>query len=110
MAGSKIIELEEQLQEARVHLEQQMNLVSTQQEEFNQLQIEMENGKAIRIAIGNYAIWKDEAIEEARQLTAKTIEALEESMEQLTKELAETKDWLVATQTIDLEVHTRENT
>jgi hypothetical protein len=30
MAASKIIELEEQLQEARVHLEQQMNLMSTQ--------------------------------------------------------------------------------
>jgi hypothetical protein len=37
MGGSKIIELEEQLQEARVHLEQQMNLVSIEQEELKQL-------------------------------------------------------------------------
>jgi hypothetical protein len=92
MVASKIIELEEQLQEARVHLEQQMNLVSTQQEELYQLQIQLENGKTIRIAMGNNAILKDEAIEEARQLTAKTIEVLEESVGQLTKELAETKD------------------
>jgi hypothetical protein len=70
----------------------------------------LENRKAIRIAMGNNAIRKDEAIEEARQLTAQTIEALEESVRQLTKELAKTKDWLVATQTIDLEVLTRENT
>jgi hypothetical protein len=58
-----------------------MNLVSTQQEELNQLKDQLENEKAIRIAMGNNAIWKDEAVEEARQLTA---------------------------QTIDLEVHTRE--
>jgi predicted RNase H-like nuclease (RuvC/YqgF family) len=31
-------------------------------------------------------------------------------VEDLTKELAETKDRLVTAQTIDLEVHTRENT
>jgi hypothetical protein len=65
-AASKIIELEEQLQEARVHLEQQMNLVSTQQEELNQLKDQLDNGKAIRIAMENNAIQKDEAIEEAR--------------------------------------------
>jgi hypothetical protein len=109
MVASKIIELEEQLQEARVHLEQQMNLVSTQQEELSQLQIRLENSTAIKIAMGNNAIRKDDAIEEARQLTAQTIEALEESVGQLTQELAETKDRLVAAQTIDLEVHTREN-
>ena len=42
--------------------------------------------------MGNNSIWKDEAIEEARQLIAKTIEGLETSVEQLTKELAKTKD------------------
>jgi hypothetical protein len=70
IAASKIIELEEQLQEARVHLEQQMNLVSTQQEELSQLQIRLENSTAIRVAMGNNAIRKDDAIEEVRQLTA----------------------------------------
>jgi hypothetical protein len=70
----------------------------------------LENEKAIRIAMENNAIRKDEAIEEARQLTAKTIDALEELVGQLTKELANTKDRLVIAQTIDLEVHTRENT
>jgi hypothetical protein len=109
MAASKNIELEEQLQEARVHLEQQMNLVSTQQEELSQLHIRLENSTAIRVAMGNNAIRKDDAIEEARQPTAQTIEALEESVGQLTQELAETKHRLVAAQTIDLEVHTREN-
>jgi hypothetical protein len=86
-----------------------MNLVSTQQEELSQLQIRLENSTAIRVAMGNNAIRKNDAIEEARQLTAQTIEALEESVGQLTQELAETKDRLVAAQTIDLEVHTREN-
>jgi hypothetical protein len=69
----------------------------------------LENSTAIRIAMGNNAIRKDDAIEEARQLTTQTIEALEESVGQLTQELAETKDRLVAAQIIDLEVHTREN-
>jgi hypothetical protein len=55
----------------------------------------LENEKAIRIAMGNNAIRKDEAIEEAKQLMAKTIDALEESVGQLTKELADTKDRLV---------------
>jgi hypothetical protein len=55
----------------------------------------LENEKAIRIAMENNAIRKDEAIEEARQLTAKTIDALEELVGQLTKELANTKDRLV---------------
>jgi hypothetical protein len=45
--------------------------------------------------MGNNAIRKDEAIEEAKQLMAKTIDALEESVGQLTKELADTKDRLV---------------
>ena len=45
--------------------------------------------------MGNNAIWKDKAIEEARQLTAKIIDALEELMGQLTKELSDTKDWLM---------------
>jgi dihydroorotase-like cyclic amidohydrolase len=69
----------------------------------------LENSTAIRVAMGNNAIRKNDAIKEARQLTAQTIEALEESVGQLTQELAETKDRLVAAQTIDLEVHTREN-
>jgi hypothetical protein len=69
--------------------------VSTQQEELNQLKDQLENEKAIRIAMENNAIRKDEAIEEARQLTAKTIDALEELVGQLTKELANTKDRLV---------------
>jgi hypothetical protein len=60
--------------------------------------------------MGSNAIRKDEAIEAARNLTAKTIERLEISVEKLTKELAETKDRLVNFQTIDLQVQTQENT
>jgi hypothetical protein len=56
------------------------------------------------------AIRKDEAIKAARNLTAKTIERLEISVEKLTKELAETKDRLVNVQTIDLQVQTQETT
>lgn len=107
MAASKIIELEKQLQEARVCLEQQMNLVSTQREELDQFKDQLEN---IMTAMRNNAIRMDEAIKEARQMTAKTIDALKESVEQLTKELAETKDRLVTAQTIDLEVRTRKTT
>jgi hypothetical protein len=92
MGASKIVELEE----AKVHLEQQMNLVSTQRQELDQLEDQLENEKALRTAMGNNAIRKDEAIEEARQLTAKTIDALEDLVGQLTKELAKTKDQLVA--------------
>jgi hypothetical protein len=49
--------------------------------------------------MGSNAIRKDEAIEAARNLTAKTIEGFKISVEKLTKELAETKDRLVNVQT-----------
>ena len=84
-----------------------MSLVSTQREELDQLKDQLEN---IRTTMGNNAIWKDEAINKARQMIAKTIDVMEDSVEQLTKELAKTKERLVTAQTIDLEVHTRENT
>jgi hypothetical protein len=102
IGASKIMELEEQLKEARLHLEQQMNLVGTQTEEISQLQHQLVNEKRVRSMMGSNAIRKDEAIEAVRNLTAKTIEGLEISVEKLTKELAETKDRLVNAQTIDL--------
>jgi DNA repair exonuclease SbcCD ATPase subunit len=110
IGASKIMELEEQLKEARLHLEQQMNLVGTQTEEISQLQHQLVNEKRVRSVMGSNAIRKDEAIEAARNLTAKTIERLEISVEKLTKELVETKDRLVNAQTIDLQVQTQENT
>jgi DNA repair exonuclease SbcCD ATPase subunit len=110
IGASKIMELEEQLKEARLHLEQQMNLVGTQTEEISQLQHQLSNEKRVRSVMGSNAIRKDEAIEAAWNLTAKTIEGLEISVEKLTKELAETKDRLVNAQTIDLQVRTQENT
>jgi hypothetical protein len=110
IGASKIMELEEQLKEAQLHLEQQMNLVGTQTEEISQLQHQLVNEKRVRNVMGSKAIRKDEAIEAARNLTAKTIEGLEISVEKLTKELAETKDHLVNVQTIDLQVQTQENT
>jgi hypothetical protein len=110
IGASKIMELEEQLKEARLHLEQQMNLVGTQTEEISQLQHQLVNEKRVRSVMGSNAIRKDEAIEAARNLTAKTIEGLEISVEKLTKELAETKDRLVNAQTTDLQVQTQENT
>jgi hypothetical protein len=58
--------------------------------------------------MGANAIWKDEAIEEAKKLMAKTIDGLETLVERLTKKLADTKDWLVSTQTIDLGIHIQE--
>jgi hypothetical protein len=109
IGASKIMELEEQLKEARLHLEQQMNLVGTQTEEISQLQHQLVNEKRVRSVMGSNAIRKDEAIEAARNLTAKTIEGLKISVEKLTKELAETKDRLVNVQTIDLQVQTQEN-
>jgi hypothetical protein len=93
--ASKIMELEELLKDTWLHLEQQMNLVGTQKDETGQLQHQLENETRVRSVMGANAIWKDEAIETARQLTAKTIEGLETSVEQLTKELAETKDQMV---------------
>jgi hypothetical protein len=110
IGASKIMELEEQLKEARLHLEQQMNLVGTQTEEISQLQHQLVNEKRVRSVMGSNAIRKDEAIEATRNLTAKTIEGLEISVEKLTKELAETKDHLVNAQTIDLQDQTQENT
>jgi DNA repair exonuclease SbcCD ATPase subunit len=110
IGASKIMELEEQLKEARLHLEQQMNLVGTQTEEISQLQHQLSNEKRVRSVMGSNAIRKDEAIEAARNLTTKTIEGLEISVEKLTKELAETKDRLVNAQTIDLQAQTQENT
>jgi DNA repair exonuclease SbcCD ATPase subunit len=110
IGASKIMELEEQLKEARLHLEQQMNLVGTQTEEISQLQHQLVNEKRVRSVMGSNAIRKDEAIEAARNLNAKTIERLEISVEKLTKELVETKDRLVNAQTIDLQVQTQENT
>jgi DNA repair exonuclease SbcCD ATPase subunit len=101
--------LEEQLKEARLHLEQQMNLVGTQTEEISQLQHQLVNEKRVRSVMGSNAIRKNEAIEAARNLTAKTIEGLKILVEKLTKELAETKDRLVNAQTIDLQVQTQEN-
>jgi hypothetical protein len=101
IGASKIMELEEQLKEARLYLEQQMNLVETQTEEISQLQHQLVNEKRVRNVMGSNAIRKDEAIEAAR---------LEISVEKLTKELAETKDRLVNVQTIDLQVQTQENT
>jgi hypothetical protein len=95
IGASKIMELEEQLKEARLYLEQQMNLVGTQTEEISQLQHQLSNEKRVRSVMGSNAIRKDEAIEVARNLIAKTIERLEISVEKLTKELAETKDRLV---------------
>jgi hypothetical protein len=109
IGASKIMELEEQLKEARLHLEQQMNLVGTQTEEISQLQYQLVNEKRVRSVMGSNAIRKDEAIEAARNLTAKTIEGLEISVEKLNKDLAETKDRLVHAETIDLQVQTQEN-
>jgi hypothetical protein len=106
IGASKIMELEEQLKEARLHLEQQMNLVGTQTEEISQLQHQLVNEKRVRSVMGSNAIRKDEAIEAARNLTTKTIEGLEILVEKLNKELAETKDRLVNAQTIDLQVQT----
>jgi hypothetical protein len=109
IGASKIMELEEQLKEARLHLEQQMNLVGTQTEEISQLQYQLVNEKRVRSMMGSNAIRKDEAIEAVRNLTAKTIEGLKISVEKLNKELAETKDRLVNAQIIDLQVQTQEN-
>jgi hypothetical protein len=81
IGASKIIELEEQLKEARLHLEQQMNLVGTQTKEISQLQHQLGNEKRVRSVMGSNAIRKDEAIEAARNLTAKTIEGLEIAVE-----------------------------
>jgi hypothetical protein len=86
-----------------------MNLVGTQTEEISQLQYQLVNEKRVRSVMGSNAIRKDEAIEVARNLTAKTIEGLEISVEKLNKEMAETKDCLVNAQTIDLQVQTQEN-
>ena len=72
--ASKIEELEEMLKETRIYLEQQMNLVSQQAEEIGQLQHKLETELRIRTVMGNNSIRKDEAIETARQRTAKTIE------------------------------------
>ena len=63
----------------------------------------------MRSVMGNNSIRKDEAIEKARQLMAKTIERLEILAKQLTKELAETKDRLVTARTIDLGAQTQAN-
>jgi hypothetical protein len=106
MRASKIMELEELLKETRLHLEQQMNLVGTQKDEIGQLRHQLESETRVRSVMGANAIRKDEAIETARQLTPKTIEGLETSVERLTKELAETKDRMVTAQTIDLEAQT----
>jgi hypothetical protein len=103
MRASKIMELEELLKEIRLHLEQQINLVGIQKDEIGQLRHQLESEMRVRSVMGANAIRKDEAIETARQLTAKTIEGLETLVEQLTKELVETKDRLVIAQTIDLE-------
>ena len=102
ISASKIMELEEMLKETRLHLEQQINLVSNQKEELGQLRHQLANEVTVRSVMGSNSIRKDEAIEQARQLTTKTIEGLEPSVEQLTKELAKIKDRLVTAQTIDL--------
>ena len=109
IGASKIMELEEMLKETCLHLEQQMNLVNNQKEEIGQLRHQLANEVRVRSVMGNNSIRKDEAIEEARQLTAKTLEGLETSVQQLTKELAETKDRLVTAQIIDLGAQTQEN-
>ena len=93
--ASKIMELEEMLRKTRLHLEQQMNLVSKQKDEIGQLWHQLANEVKVWTVMSTNSIWKDEAIETVRQLTTKTIEGLEISVEQLTKELAETKDQLV---------------
>ena len=92
ISASKIMELDEMLKKTIIHLEQQMNLVSAQKDKIGQLRHQLANEMKVRSVMGNNSIRKDEAIEKTRQLTAKTIEGLETLVEQLTKELAETKN------------------